>query len=316
MDFSESSHGFISDSSGPTAQMLLDMSKEMMQAQLPDQPELWEKLTPTYKPGCKRMISSDDYFPTIAQDNVTLETRPIHSIAGRAVNVVSEASGQPVPAEDDYDLLVCATGFKTVDFMHPIHLRGRNSRSISDVWSGGAKAYYGISVEDMPNFAMLYGPNTNLGHSSIILMIEAQSRYINGLISPVLDARRNGGGMSLTIKKDKLEEFNEVIQKELRASAFDDANCRSWYKTESGLITNNWSRTVVEYQKGVEVVDFGVYEVEGSGAKLDKMKVGRVREETAVSDRALMLLGAVSGAAAVAGWMWKNSKYLSSVRVR
>lgn len=241
MDFRESSHGFIADSSSPIATMFTDASEQMMKQQLPDQPDLWKKLTPTYNIGCKRIIISDDYFPTLGQDNVALETREIHSVDGNTVKVTGE-SGEPVKTED-FDLLVCATGFKTVDFMHPIKLTGKNGRPVNEVWKDGAKALYGMVVEDMPNFAMLYGPNTNLGHNSIILMIEAQSRYINGLIKPVLEARNQGNALSLTPKRGKIEEFNEEIQRELRASAFNDPNCDSWYKNEAGLITNNWSRT-------------------------------------------------------------------------
>lgn len=241
MDFRESSHGFIADSNSPISAMFTDASQEMMKQQLPNQPELWKKLTPTYNLGCKRIIISDDYFPTLGKDNVTLETREIRNIDNNTVEVTGD-NGEAINTED-FDLIVCATGFKTVDFMHPIKLTGKNGRPINEVWKDGAKALYGMTVEDMPNFAMLYGPNTNLGHNSIILMIEAQSRYINGMIKPVLEARSQGKGLSLTPKHQKIEAFNEEIQKELRSSAFNDPNCNSWYKNDAGLITNNWSRT-------------------------------------------------------------------------
>jgi hypothetical protein len=101
---------------------------------------------------------------------------------------------------------------------------------------------------------MLYGPNTNLGHNSIILMIEAQSRYINGLITPVLEARKEGKVLSLTPKSEKVKEYNAQIQSELQKSSFNDPSCQSWYKTESGRITNNWSRTVIDYQNQLSKV--------------------------------------------------------------
>lgn len=139
-----------------------------------------------------------------------------------------------------------------------------------------------MTVQDMPNFAMLYGPNTNLGHNSIILMIESQSRYINGLIKPVLDARRQGKAVALQPRLDVLKEYNEQIQKELLNSSFNDPNCNSWYKTDKGIITNNWSRTVVDYQHMVENVNYDDYELEGSGAGIPrerkKVYVGRVKE--------------------------------------
>lgn len=241
MDFRESTHGFISDSNSPLARLFTDASKNMMEQQLPNKPDLWRKLTPTYNIGCKRVIISDDYFPTIGLSHVDLETRAIQGIEGNAVKVAGD-DGETVRLED-FDLVVCATGFQTVDFMHPIKLTGTGGRHIDEIWKDGAKALYGMVVEDMPNFGMLYGPNTNLGHNSIILMIEAQSRYINALIKPVLEAREHGKALSLTPKPSRIEAFNEEIQGELRASTFNDPNCKSWYKNDAGLITNNWSRT-------------------------------------------------------------------------
>ncbi|KAK4624563.1 FAD-binding monooxygenase ktnD [Fulvia fulva] len=318
MDFREWTHGFVADANSDTSKLFAQMSKQMLEEQLPNRPDLHEKLTPKYQLGCKRIIISDDYFPAIGQDNVTLETRPISSIDGHAVKV-HDPNGYPVPAREDYDLLVCATGFKTVDFMHPIKLTGKNNLPIGEVWKDGAQAFYGITVSEMPNFAMLYGPNTNLGHNSIILMIEAQSRYINGLISPVLDARKNGRAISITPRNEPMEAYNAMIQKELQNSTFNDPNCQSWYKNEKGIITNNWSRTVVEYQKMVEDVKFEEYTVEGDGKEEVQRKqihVGRVKEETAVSDRALMVMGALGTAALVGGWVLRNTRYLQSVRVR
>jgi hypothetical protein len=172
----------------------------------------------------------------------------------------------------------------------------------------------------MPNFAMLYGPNTNLGHNSIILMIEAQSRYINGLIKPVLEARKEGKALALTPKAEKVKEYNAQIQSELQKSSFNDPSCQSWYKTESGRITNNWSRTVIDYQKQLSQVEYDNYDTTGSGVSIvrdkPKLKIGRVQEETSVSDKTLLALGVVSTAAVVGGWFLRNSRYLERIRVR
>lgn len=214
MDFRELTHGFVASPDSDISKLFTSMSKDMLQAQLPNRPDLHEKLIPNYHLGCKRIIISDDYFPALGQPNVALETRPISHISGTSIHVSSPSDG-PVPTQEEYDLLVCATGFKTVDFMHPIQLSGQNGRSISDIWKDGAQALYGITVESMPNFGMLYGPNTNLGHNSIILMIEAQSRYINALIAPVLAARSAGHSLSLTPRKDRLTTYNAQIQREL-----------------------------------------------------------------------------------------------------
>jgi len=132
-----------------------DLAMDMMHKQLPDQPEMWAKLTPKYNLGAKRIIISDDYYPALNQENVSLETRAIHSIDGHAVRVVG-ADGEPKDVEADYDLLVCATGFRSVEFMSPVQMHGVNGRALSDVWKDGARAFNGVCVEDMPNFGKLH----------------------------------------------------------------------------------------------------------------------------------------------------------------
>jgi hypothetical protein len=195
--------------------------------------------------------------------------------------------------------------------MHPIKITGSAGRSLADVWSGGAKAMYAMVVESLPNFAMLYGPNSNLGHNSIILMIEAQSRYINALIKEVLRAKMEGKSLTITPKKERVAEYNKTIQKVLQNSSFADPNCMSWYKDEkTGLITNNWSGTVVDYQKMLSEVDWSDYDVSGNGAEgLGEGKttrIGRVVEETMVSYRT-MGLTAVSLLAVAGGLALRNS---------
>lgn len=162
MDFRESFHDAIFDGDSDFAQLIRDMCTGMMKAQLPDQPDLWKTLTPNYSPGCKRVIITDDYYPTLARKNVDLETRRIAKITGNGIEI--EGAGVK-----EYDLIVLATGFKTVDFMYPIQVYGTNGRSLGDIWKQGAKAYYGMTVEDLPNFGMFYGPNTNLGEHSNLL---------------------------------------------------------------------------------------------------------------------------------------------------
>jgi len=160
MDFREAFYDAVIDGKSALAEEIRTLCKTMMREQLPNRPDLWEVLTPKYNPGCKRVIITDEYYPALANPKVSLATRPIHSIGSSTVKVVG-VNGEP-QALEDYDLLVCATGFKTVEFMSPIQMTGKNGRTLKDVWKDGAQAYYGTSVEAMPNFGMLYGPNTNL----------------------------------------------------------------------------------------------------------------------------------------------------------
>ncbi|KAJ9667039.1 hypothetical protein H2201_002873 [Coniosporium apollinis] len=306
MDFRESFFDAVTDKDSKFAQDIRDWCIGQMHAALPDQPELWAKLTPNYSPGCKRVIISDDYYPALALPNVRLETRAISQITESGIEVEGGDT-------EDYDLIVLATGFRTVEFMHPINIIGANGRSIKDIWKGGARALYGTTVEDLPNFGMFYGPNTNLGHNSIILMIEAQSRYLNAMVKAVLEAKRQGKKLALKPRPERVKEYNDEVQEILNKSSFADPSCNSWYKNEEGRITNNWSGTVIEYQDMLSKVNWDDYIAEGSGAEMVKgkgeTKLGRVQEETSVSNLTLAL-GALSALAVGVGYFARGSRLL------
>lgn len=158
MEFREGFHAAVVDGDSELSHVIRASCTDAMKAQLPNRPELWDTLTPDYAPGCKRVIITDDYYPTLARENVHLETRGITGITDSGIEV-DEAG------EQEYDLIVLATGFRTVEFMHPIRIYGANGRSLEDIWRNGATAFNGVTVEDLPNFGMFYGPNTNLGEN-------------------------------------------------------------------------------------------------------------------------------------------------------
>jgi hypothetical protein len=307
MDFRESFYDAVTDGDSEFADTLRTLCNDMMRKQIPERPDLWEKLTPTYNPGCKRVIISDDYYPAIASPKTHLETNKIKRITETGIEL---ENGE----HHAHDMIVLATGFRTVEFLFPVNVTGTHGRTLADVWSGGASALYGTTVPSLPNFGMFYGPNTNLGHNSIILMIEAQSRYLNTLVSAVLDARNRNARIGIMPKQDKTDAFNDKIQAILEKSSFADPNCGSWYKNKEGRITNNWSGTVIEYQDMLSKVDWDDFETTGLdaaeglegkrsaskvvfGSGKQETKIGRVREETYVSDKTL-LLGVVSTVAA------------------
>ncbi|KAI1463054.1 monooxygenase [Daldinia caldariorum] len=277
---------------------------DMMHEQLPNQPELWEKLTPKYPVGCKRVVVSDYFFPALNLPNVELEARPIHSINDHTVRVVG-TDGQAEDADDRYDLIVFATGFRASDFLHPMKIYGRNGRALHDMWKDGARAYLGTCADDMPNLGIVLGPNTGLLHNSFILMIEAQSRYINGLIKPVLEARKQGGSLSLTPRPEKTEAYNAKLQTLLKDFAVSDPRCDNWYKNETGLVTNLWPGTVLEFQKLMEQVNYGDYEVEGFSRSIVQKrplyKVGRVVEERGFLEKFSLVNAVVVGVGAIVG---------------
>lgn len=273
-------------------------AQDFMHKQIPGRPDLWEKLTPKYALGCKRVLISDDFYPALGQDHVKLETSPIQRVTEKGVAVEGN--------EYEFDLLILATGFRTTEFMYPIKVVGTGGRSIEEIWKGGAKAYLGVTIDSLPNFGMLYGPNTNLGHNSIILMIESQSRYINSLIAPVLKAKSQGQSLAIVPRPSRVKAYNEDLQVKLSGLTFADPNCNSWYKTADGLITNNWAGTVVQYQKALSKVNWASdYEASGSGADIvaskDQEYIGRVVEETVVPVLAITTYATVAAALAL-GW--------------
>ncbi|KAL6232222.1 hypothetical protein BDW75DRAFT_243149 [Aspergillus navahoensis] len=172
IDFRENFHEVVRNSQSKTAQLALDFTSQRLRTQLENKPKLWDKLTPKYAPGSKRLNLTDDYYPAHSRENVDLDTK--HILRIMETGIIVEA------------------GFKTVEFMGPIKFHGSNGRPLTDIWRHGASANCGLTVEDLPSFGIFYGPNATLGYSSVILRIEAQSRYLNALVAKVLKARTQG----------------------------------------------------------------------------------------------------------------------------
>ncbi|KAH6986628.1 cyclohexanone monooxygenase [Ilyonectria destructans] len=288
-----------------TSAEITHFCQNYIQSQLPDHPELWKILTPDYPPGCKRILLSDEYYPSLGNSHVSLETRPIERITPAGILLKPNGASED---SVDLDLIIFATGFQTREFLHGIEVHGVGNRSLDQIWKSGANALYGVAAESMPNFGMLYGPNTNLGHNSIILMIEAQTRYLLTLVREVIIAQKSGRGLSFTPKTARVKEWNQQLQNSLETSSFADPRCTSWYKTDEGLVTNNWSGTVVEYQKMMSKVDWSDFEVMGKtqGRLPTGVKhIGRVVEEALVEPRAL-IAGATLGVLTAGGFLFRN----------
>ncbi len=299
MDFREYVFDAAFDSQSTTHRHITTISKGHMLAQLPGHSNiaLREKLTPNYPFSCKRILVSDDYYPAMTRDGVTLETGSIAEITPTGVEVDNGS-------HYDIDLLILATGFRTTQFMYPIKIYGAGGYSLEEAWAQGASAYLGITAQNLPNFAMLYGPNTNLAHNSLILQIEAQSLYINTLISAVLASKRQGKTLRLEPKQEVVEEYNHEVQARLANSTFADPNCTSWFKDENGRITTNWYGSAISYQNRTNFVDWNDFEILGTAAQ-DLKKKGQTRwrrvvEETQVSNRmaGLASLGVIVACAA------------------
>lgn len=247
MNYREGSYQAVVKPAPGIGQQFEALCMNHMRTQLPERQDLWAKFTPKYTPGCKRVIMSDDFYPAFLRDNVRLEGRKITKVTNQGIEVEGGA-------RTEHDLIILATGFRTVDFMYPIEVTGAEGRSLADIWHSGPEALNGTAVESMPNFSMMYGPNTNLSHNSIILMIEAQSRYISALIKEVTDGATAGRQVVIQPRSQKLKGYNIHLQSDLSKTNYADPNCNSWYKlSETGKVVNNWSRTAVEYQEVSEI---------------------------------------------------------------
>jgi cyclohexanone monooxygenase len=198
-------------------------------------PVLRAKLTPDYPAGCKRILLSSEYLSTLLRPNVELVTTPIRELTAAGVRTEDGA-------HYDADVLIYGTGFAATEFLSPMRIVGRNGLALNDAWRDGASAYYGLAVPDFPNFFILYGPNTNLGHNSIIYMLEAQIAHVMRCINRM---RRCGADM-VEIGRDAHARQDVHIQRRLAATVW--AGCKSWYLDASGRNTTNWPGFTFTYR--------------------------------------------------------------------
>ncbi|MGW4478697.1 flavin-containing monooxygenase [Rhodococcus triatomae] len=221
------------------------LSRRHLRRQVAD-PVLRAALTPDYEPWCKRLLFSDDYYPALAREDVSLVVDRIDRLEPDGVRTVD---GTLHPA----DVVVFGTGFAATDFLAPMEVRGRAGRSLGEAWVKGARAYLGISTAGFPNLFMMYGPNTNLGSGSIVYMLESQARHICGLVTWLAE----NPGHAVEVDPAVEDRFNVLIQQELDRSVW--SRCSSWYRNSSGTVTTNWPGNVSTYRRRTRRVDRSDY---------------------------------------------------------
>lgn len=199
-------------------------------------PGLRRRLTPNYHMGCKRILLSNSFYPAMDRPNVELVTEAVAELRANAI-VTADGTERPV------DCMVLATGFAATEFLRPIEITGLHGQKLQETWSSGAEAHLGMTVSGFPNFFMIYGPNSNLGHNSIVYMIESQIRYIMACLARLYrDEIR-----TLEIRKQSQERFNSQIQERLQRTVWAKG-CASWYLTAAGKNTANWPGYTFEYR--------------------------------------------------------------------
>ena len=214
----------------------VEIATRHRQRQVTD-PKLYAALTPDYELGCKRVLVSDDYYPTLSRSNVELVTSGIAEV--REHSIVTE-DGIERPA----DVLIYGTGFRATEPLIGARIVGRNGVEIHEAWRERMNAYYGITVNGYPNFFVLLGPNTGLGHNSIILMTEAQVRYVLSCLKLLKHKKKN----AIEVREETQRQFVETIHERLKGTVWQSGGCKSWYlDARTGENTTLWPGTVVEY---------------------------------------------------------------------
>lgn len=197
--------------------------------QVPDE-ALRRKLTPHYEPGCKRLLLSDDYYPSLTRPNVEVVESPVASFTAHEV-VGQDGIARPV------DVVIMGTGFEAAEPPYAEHIVGRDGRRLSEVWkANGVEAYAGSTVAGFPNLFLMIGPNSTLAHNSMIFMIESHINYV----ASALAFLRRPGVRSVEVKQGVQRRYNEWLQSRLEHSVWVEGGCASWYLDHRGRNTTLW----------------------------------------------------------------------------
>ncbi|MET0473040.1 MAG: NAD(P)/FAD-dependent oxidoreductase [Mycobacterium sp.] len=215
--------------------------------------ELRRKLTPNYRAGCKRILNSDTYYRGIANPKTRVITEGISRMTPQGI-VTADGEEHPV------DVVVYATGFHVTDSYTYVDIKGAHGEDLVDRWNReGIQAHRGIAVADMPNLFFLLGPNTALGHNSVVFMIESQIRYVADAIAAVDKAR----AQALAPSRDAQDAYNGELQHDLAKTVWNTGGCRSWYLDEHGVNRTLWSGMTWQYWLSTRRFKAGEYVFSG-----------------------------------------------------
>lgn len=204
-------------------------------------PELRKKLLPSYTIGCKRVLLSDDYYPSIAQPNVDVVTKRIHEV--RPSGIVTDDG-----TLHEVDTIVFGTGFNATDPPIAKHVYGRGGTRLSDAWEGSPKAYLGTSVSGFPNLFFLLGPNSALGHSSVVYMIESQIEQVLAALAFM----RERDAISVEATASAQEAYVREVDADMRGTVWTSGGCASWYIDETGRNSTLWPGFTFSYRRRLE----------------------------------------------------------------
>jgi cation diffusion facilitator CzcD-associated flavoprotein CzcO len=214
------------------------IARRHLAKQVPD-PVLREKLTPDYRIGCKRILISNDFYPALSQPNADVVTSPIAEV--RPDSIVTKDG-----VEHPTDAIVFATGFEVTPPPIARMVHGRDGESLGDAWKrDGMSGHRGTTFAGFPNLFMLVGPNTGLGHTSMVYVIESQVQYV----IDALAAMRRDGLAAVEPKPEAQDAFNAGLKRQLDGSVWQKGGCSSWYLDEHGNNTTLWPDYTFRFRK-------------------------------------------------------------------
>lgn len=247
---------------------LMEKARKMalahMAHQIPD-PVLRDKLTPRYTIGCKRILLSNDYFPALARPNVHVVTDGIAEVRERSI---LGKDGVEYPA----DVIIYGTGFRVTDLLTPVRFIGRGGVDLNDAWRTGPEAYLGMTSAGFPNLFMLLGPNTGLGHNSVVFMVEQQIAYALQCMRLLRKRRQT----SIDVRADAQREFNRGLQQRLQTTVWA-TGCKSWYQDANGKNVTLWPGFTFQYWKAMRKVNQVDYVLGGGASETAKSPAALAR---------------------------------------
>ncbi|MHA3022572.1 flavin-containing monooxygenase [Mycobacterium sp. BMJ-28] len=246
---SEANISVIEDGSDKT-QEFRALALNLLESTVADE-DLRRRLTPDHPLGCKRLVFSSDFVPTLTRPNVEVVAGPATSLRSRSLVT---ADGR----ELDVDVVVCATGYAAADYLGQIEVTGEDGKTLRDTWSDGAYAYLGMAVPGFPNFFMLYGPNTNVGSNSVIFMLEAQARYIVAALRHLRRRRKN----YVAVRPQAMDEFVRQVDGWMQGTVWL-TRCNSYFRAPNGRVVTQWPRSARAFWRMTRRFDAAPYSFDG-----------------------------------------------------
>ncbi len=225
------------------------LARRHMRTQVAD-PELREKVTPSYQLGCKRVLPSNKWYPALGRPNVELVTERIAEVRSSSI-VTDDGVERPI------DVIVLGTGFEVTDMPMANLVRGREGRLLDDVWQGSPRAHLGVAMAGFPNYFTLLGPNTGLGHSSMVYMIESQIAYV----MDALRMARERGVETVEVRREVQDAYNESVDERMGGTVWS-TGCASWYLDRTRRNSTLWPDWTWRFRRRTARFDPADYELE------------------------------------------------------